>query len=160
MLKTPLLRSLFLAVLAAFMHHPAQAQQKKTLTFTDLMQFRTVQQPSISDDGAWVVFTAKPDRGDSEVIVRSTQGATRHAVPQGSHPRISADSRWVAMRRNPTLAAQEAAKEDKPKRGLSLLNTATGAVEHVDACKTSHSRPTAFGWSTRPSKQKKEPTRP
>lgn len=107
--------------------------QKRPVTFVDLMQFRTVDHPSISKDGAWIAFTAQPDRGDPEVVVRSIQGGQRHTVAQGSHPVLSADGAWVAMRRNPTLAATETAKKGKPKQGLSLLNTATGAVVHVDS---------------------------
>jgi dipeptidyl aminopeptidase/acylaminoacyl peptidase len=129
----PLISGLLLAVLALSLHHPLLAQQKK-LTFTDLMQLRTIQQPSISDDGAWVALTAQPDRGDGEVIVHATRGETRYVVPLGSHPVISADGAWVAMRHNPALAeVEESAEDDRPKRGLALLNTADGATEHLDA---------------------------
>ncbi len=115
-------------VLAAVPSAPAGAQER-TVTFTDLMKIRQIEQPSISDDGSWIAFTAEPDRGDPEVVVRSTQGDTRYLVPFGSHPVISSDGQWVAMRLNPSLESRETSKRgDVPKRGMVLLATASGAV--------------------------------
>jgi dipeptidyl aminopeptidase/acylaminoacyl peptidase len=110
---------------------PVTAQDKRTLTYVDLMKFRQVQNASISKDGSWIAFAAAPDRGDGEVIVRSTDGAQRHAVPLGAAPVISGDGRWVAMRLEPSLEATEKAKGDKedgPRPGLVLLATGSGEV--------------------------------
>ncbi|MDP2955154.1 MAG: prolyl oligopeptidase family serine peptidase [Longimicrobiales bacterium] len=116
---------LFLLLLAL----PASAQQKKALTFTDLMQIRQVAQPSISADGRWIALTAQPDRGDPEVLVHGTRGETRYAVALGSNPVLSKDGAWVAMRLNPTLEATEKAKAgEAPRRGMALLATAGGQV--------------------------------
>ncbi|MBM3306016.1 MAG: hypothetical protein FJY79_08775, partial [Candidatus Aminicenantes bacterium] len=41
-------------------------QAKKPLTFTDMMKFRHLQNPVISEDGRWVAFASQPDRGDGE----------------------------------------------------------------------------------------------
>jgi dipeptidyl aminopeptidase/acylaminoacyl peptidase len=109
------------------------AQEKRTLTFAELMQFRQIANPSISKDGRWIALAAEPDRGDGEVIVRSTDGATRHVVPLGARPVISGDASWVAMRLNPSLEASETAKgKDKPRPGLALLETASGEVATWD----------------------------
>jgi len=111
---------------------PLSAQEKRSLTFTDLMKFRQIESPSISKDGRWVAFAAEPDRGDGEVIVRSTDGAVRYVVPLGAAPVISSDGRWVAMRLEPSLVAAERAKDakadEKPKSGLALLATESGEV--------------------------------
>lgn len=115
----------FLLVLAV----PAAAQQKRALTFTDLMKIRQVEHASISADGRWLALTAQPDRGDPEVLVHATRSDTRYAVALGSNPVISHDGAWVAMRRNPTLEATETAKAGQaPRRGMALLATADGAV--------------------------------
>jgi dipeptidyl aminopeptidase/acylaminoacyl peptidase len=108
---------------------PAAAQDKKTLSFTDLMKIRQVEQPSISADGRWVTLTAEPDRGDGEVLVNATRGPARYRVPLASHPVISRDGAWVAMRLNPTLEATETAKAgEAPRRGMAILFTANGTV--------------------------------
>ncbi len=108
-----------------------RAQEKRPLTFVDLMQFRQIENTVLSRDGDWVAFTASPDRGDTEVIVRSADGDTRYVLPLGSRPRISADGRWVAARRNPSF--EETAKGiDVPKTGLLLLDTSTGSIVELD----------------------------
>ena len=109
---------------------PLSGQQgERPITFTDLMQIRQAEQPSISPDGRWVALTAAPDRGDPEVVVREVGGPGAHSVPGASRPVISSDGAWVAMRLNPSLEAVETLGEDeRPRRGLALLETATGAL--------------------------------
>lgn len=103
---------------------PAFAQGTRALTFTDLMKIRQVEHEAVSADGRWVAFTAEPDRGDPEVVVRSTSGDTRHVVPLGSHPVVSADGAWVAIRSNPSLESREtAAPGDAPQRNGSPTST-------------------------------------
>lgn len=118
-----------LLALAAPVAAQQNPQQKKALTFTDLMKIRQIENASLAADGRWLAFTAQPDRGDPEVVVRSTRGAQHYVVALGSNPAISKDGAFVAMRLNPTLEATEAAKAgDAPRRGMALLATATGAV--------------------------------
>ena len=93
----PIGRFVYLTLILCMLPSGLMAQERRTLTFADLMKFRQVQNASISDDGGWIAFTADPDRGDGEVIVRSTNGATRYVVPLGARPVISADAAWVAI---------------------------------------------------------------
>ena len=77
---------LFLASLTGLGAPPARGQARQVLTFQDLMKVRQFQSPSISADGGWLALAAVPDRGDGEVLVHSTRGDTRYAVPRGSAP--------------------------------------------------------------------------
>ncbi len=121
--------SLFFLLLLAV---PSAAQQRKVLTFTDLMKIRQVADASLSADGRWIALTARPDRGDPEVLVHAARNATRYSVPLGSNAVISQDGAWVAVRLNPTLEATEKAKAgEAPRRGMALLATATGAVTQL-----------------------------
>lgn len=114
---------------------PATAQ-KKALTFTDVMQFRAIEQPVISDDGKWIAFTAQPDRGDGEVIVKPTNSASQFTIPLASHPVFAKNGRWMMAKINPPLEAQETARKDKkPEAGMALLDTSTGAVDAVEHVK-------------------------
>ncbi|MFG1690889.1 S9 family peptidase [Gemmatimonadota bacterium] len=120
-------------VLALFLAIPLTGQEKRQLTFVDLMQLREIAQPSISDGGRWIAFTAEPDRGDPEVVVRSTSGNDRYLIPFGSHPVISHNGAFVAARLNPSMEARETAgRGDAPRRGMALLNTSTGDVVEVE----------------------------
>jgi len=124
---------LLLLLLLSALPVPGAAQQKRALTFTDLMHIRQVEGPSISADGRWIAFTARPDRGDPEAVVRATRGDSRYSVPLGSNAAISEDGAWVAVRVEPSLEATETAKPgDAPRRGMALLATASGEVTHFD----------------------------
>ncbi len=121
--------SIVLVTLLAVSQMPLLAQGSKSLTVEDIMKFRHVKSPSISNDGNWVAHTSKPDRGDSEVLVYSTRGKKQFSIPQGENPVISNDGNWVAAVH--TVSAEDElklklAKEGGPKRGLALLNTSTG----------------------------------
>ena len=119
-------------LLACFLVLPASAQEGRPLTFTDLMQLREIEQPSIAANGRWIAFTAEPDRGDPEVIVRAVDGDARYVLPLARNPIISPDGAFVAARLNPSMAAMEAAGGgEAPRRGLALLTTATGAVVEI-----------------------------
>jgi dipeptidyl aminopeptidase/acylaminoacyl peptidase len=125
-------RDVLIVLILCLAASPVQAQEKRTLTFVDLMQFRQIENPSISRDGRWIAFAAMPDRGDPEVVVRSTDGEAKYTVALGMTPAISADGAWVAMRLEPTLEAKERAKDkkedEKPRPGLAVLRTADGEV--------------------------------
>ena len=88
-------------LLAFFLVLPASGQEGRPLTFTDLMQLREIEQPSIAANGRWIAFTAEPDRGDPEVIVRAVEGDARYVIPLASNPVISPDGSFVAARLNP-----------------------------------------------------------
>ncbi|HEY5564470.1 MAG TPA: hypothetical protein VIL33_02700, partial [Rhodothermia bacterium] len=109
---------------------PPVAAQSRPLTFTDLMKFRQIKEPAVSDDGKWVVFREVPDRGDGAVVARSTESDVRYEVPLGSRPLISSDGRWVVMRLEPSFVEQEeAGKDDKPKPGMAVLDLRSGATQ-------------------------------
>ena len=106
------------------------AGQKKALSVQDIMKFREIHNPVISEDGKWIAYEAKPDRGDGEVTIHAAQGRTVYTIERGSKPVISRDSRWVAAAVLPAAAETEKSKKDKdkPKQGMALLNTETGDV--------------------------------
>jgi len=110
----------------------------KPLTFLDLMQFRQIEDAVISNDGGWIAYALVPDRGDGEVVIRSTASDTEIRIERGAAPKISGDGHWVAAEIKPTLEEREKAKgekaadEDEPKSGLSLVDLATGKEIRID----------------------------
>ncbi len=112
----------------------SEAQEKRALTLADMMKFRQISSPVISDDGAWVAYTAKPDRGDPEVVVRSTGGTMEFIMKQGEKAAISGNSTWVAAVKTAPARELIIAKKDKPpKAGMTLLNTLTGKQKITDS---------------------------
>ena len=123
-----LLPALLLALLAG-VFVPGGAQERKTLTYTDLMKVRQVERPTISAEGRWVALAAVPDRGDGEVLIHSADGETAYTVPRGASPVISPDGSWVAVRLEPSVQARETAERgEAPRPGLALVETSSGDV--------------------------------
>ncbi|MEM6796040.1 MAG: prolyl oligopeptidase family serine peptidase, partial [Acidobacteriota bacterium] len=104
----------------------ARAQVKKPLEFSDLMKFRAIRQPALSDDGGWLAYELRPDRGDGAVEVVSADGKTRYTLERGRSAAVSSQGRFVVATRVPSFEAQETAEGDKPKPGLVLLDTRSG----------------------------------
>jgi dipeptidyl aminopeptidase/acylaminoacyl peptidase len=121
--------TLVLLLVAGF----SAAQGTKTITFADLMKFRAIDKPVISENGAVVAYGLQPDRGDGEGIVRIVASGATTKVARGGSPVISKSGRWVAMAVKPTLAATEKAGKDKPKPGMAIVDTASGAIVTIEA---------------------------
>jgi len=101
------------------------ASQSKPLTFEDMMYFRSIEQPVMSRDGRWVAYGLKPDRGDGEAVIRSTESSKEFRVARGTQPQISNDGRWVAVRVKPSAEAIEKAGKDASKLHDTLAIVAT-----------------------------------
>ena len=115
----------------------------KALTYEDLMKFRTIHGASISDDGSWIAYELRPDRGDGQVVARSTDGLTEVRVERGTSPALTTDGHFLAATIKPTLAEQEKAaeakgkngkngKKDGPKNGLSLVDLRDGSERRIE----------------------------
>src|SRR5687767_6691535 len=79
-------RSFTRALLLAALPSPLFAQssvQKKTLTQADWDRWRSIQTPTLSNDGKWSAYTLSPQVGDGEFVVRSTTGTSEYRIPVG-----------------------------------------------------------------------------
>jgi dipeptidyl aminopeptidase/acylaminoacyl peptidase len=115
-------------VLCLMLAAQASFAQKRSLTLTDILKFRQLESPVISDDGLWVAYAAQPDRGDGEAKIHSLSSSRVYTISRGGKPVFSRDARWVALTLKPTaidIEKKEKEKE-KPKSGMVLLNTASG----------------------------------
>ena len=121
-------------ILAADLVYTA-ADQKKALTYQDIMRFKDIRNPVISENGLWVAYTTQPDRGDGKVIVRGVKNGKEYLVERGCQPVISKDGNWVAMIIKPLAAELAAAKKDKPKQGMALFDTRSGRVQELEKVK-------------------------
>ncbi len=102
------------------------------LTWTDLMQFRQIRTPVLSEDGQWVAYALDPDRGDGEAVVQQTRGGRKIVVPRGVAPTLSPDGTFAAMKLELSVANQEKDEDDRPKPGMALVSTSTGDVLQFD----------------------------
>jgi len=96
------------------------------LTLTDIMRFNTLQQPVIADNGRMMAVEAKPDRGESYVIVKSIDGSQRFNIANGTKPKVNANGRFVMATIPASLLEQETKNKSELTQGLVLLDTKTG----------------------------------
>ncbi|MEO1084422.1 MAG: hypothetical protein AAFY88_09275, partial [Acidobacteriota bacterium] len=123
---------LLVALVAPAAGARGDASAKKALTFVDLMKFRTVGSPVLSDDGSTVAYEQNPDRGDGEVVVVRVGGDERR-IPLGASPSLSADGAWALVKVMPSLEAAETAEGDPPESGAAVLNMATGELKEFES---------------------------
>lgn len=113
--------NVFLAGLAL-----SAAEVKKSLTFQDMMQFRSISGPVISEDGTCVAYALQPGRGDGEVRVQRLTEGKIFASERGGQPAFTKDARWLAASLRPRAEEMEKPEKDRPKNGMALLNLVSG----------------------------------
>lgn len=107
---------------------------KKPMTWEDVMKFKSMRFPSISEDGQWVAWAEFPDRGDGSACFRNTTDTTKlYRIERGSAPVISSNSSWGAVTQLPKALDVENAKspKDRPKNGLTLVNLTNGETKDI-----------------------------
>ncbi|MFC2169872.1 alpha/beta hydrolase family protein [Acidobacteriota bacterium] len=110
----------------------AETAEKKTLTLLDVMKFKTIQDPVISENGNFLAYTIQPDRGDGEVKIHDVRSGKAFTIERGASPALSKDSLWVATVVNPGALELEKAGEKKPKKGMALLDTREGEITRFE----------------------------
>lgn len=85
---------------------PPPAAPRRTLTPDDIFNVRTVRDPRVSPDGAWVAYTVSrldrdADRGDTDIYMIPAAGGTAIRLTTSpkaeSRPRWSPDGRYLAF---------------------------------------------------------------
>ena len=114
---------------------PSTAAQKKILTFEDIMKFKEIRNPLISENGLWLAYGTQPDRGDGEAVVHGLKNGSKFIIERGGRPQFTKNADWVAMVVVPQAVEMEKAPKDRPKQGMAILETATGEVEHFEKVK-------------------------
>ncbi len=128
---------------------PARAQQpvvKRPLSMEDLLSWKSIRFPMISNDGRWMAYVLAPNEGDAEFVVRGTAaGAAERHVAIGEPPAaagagasasiaISGNNRWAAYTVYPK--ADEARKARKDRRTLptkvGVIELATGTTREFE----------------------------
>ena len=125
----------------------------KPLQLADIIAWKRIQAPSISNDGAWFAYRVSPAEGDSEVVIRNLKDNKDLHFPIGELPRvegpggppqfqagaprdlvISDDGEWAAFLAYPT--AKEAKGLKKAKKPIQskavVVDLATGKKTEFD----------------------------
>ena len=113
---------------------PAVTGGRRPLSMEDLLSWKGIRSPALSNDGRWMAYILAPNEGDGEFIVRGTAaGAKETRIAIGEPPAgfgagpslaISGNNRWVAYTIYPTAdAAKKAHTSVKPTYPASRCGT-------------------------------------
>ncbi len=108
--------TLSLALLAAA--SPALAQQR-ALDHEDVLHWNTIGSPSLSPDGAWLVFVLTAMEGDPVLTIRAASEGAAPMTFRGADPQFTSDSRFVVYEVPPLEAIVDSLRREG-KRGDAL----------------------------------------
>ena len=137
---------------------------KRPIEHTDFDAWRTIATPVLSRDGKWLAYSAQPQDGDGDLVIRElATGEERREsvgllpppmtapneenpdappVPRAIRVAFTSDSRFLVATtyasKSETVAARKARKkpEDMPKGGLLIVNLAGGDAMRVPSVKS------------------------
>ncbi len=127
--------------MVSFSAAPVSAQmgaEKGPLTHDDYDAWKRIQGQRISPNGEWVAYSAVPQEGDGELIVRHVESGTEYRHRRGSDARFSPDSAYLVFTIAPSEEETKAAREEKtkpddmPKNALGIMNLAAGDVVEIE----------------------------
>ncbi len=104
----------------------------------DILAWKSASTAILSTDGRWFAYRASPLDGDSEVVIRQTQGDKEYRFPVGEGRTgmlaLSEDVKWAAFSVAPTKKeAAQLRKQRKPiQNKVTILNLADGTETKVD----------------------------
>ncbi len=120
----------------------ASDDPKRPLELADVVAWKDIRHPSVSNDGRWFAYQLAPDEGDAEVVIRHTSSEKELRFPIGEPPRpqrrgpdtapskevvFSEDSRWLGFTVFSSAEEKKEEKDDRVTEGnkLGLIDLST-----------------------------------
>ena len=109
----------------------------RAISLQDILAWKRIVGPTLSNDGAWFAYRLSPGEGNSELVVRGTSNDTEHRYPVGDRGGavvFSDDSRWLAFAITPTKEESDRPRgQGAPARNkVGILELATGTMTEVE----------------------------
>lgn len=116
----------------------SSSEGKRPLELEDLLTWKSIRFPTISNDGKWIAYLHAPNEGDAEFVYRGTDaGGTETRIPVGEPPTgfggagglaVSGNSRWVAFTIYANAEDARKAQRDRrtPATKVAVIELATG----------------------------------
>jgi len=125
---------LFLPSYSTFSEEKAAKEPRALEDIQDILAWKSIRSPSISNDGQWFAYRLSPQEGDGEVIIRKTKADMEHKFPAGEVQGFSQDvvfsedSKWVAFTVYPEREEAKKLKKQKKKvyNKVAMVNLASG----------------------------------
>ncbi len=127
-------------------------QQKKPLTFEDILSWKRITNTLISNDGKHIVYQQTPWKGDPILSVTNPNGDELESILYGNKAAITADSKYLVYRLSPPvdsirgLKLNKVKKEDLPIDKLCIYKFESKTTETFDRLKSLNVPKEWSGW--------------
>ena len=138
----------FVTLLCLSAGFSAQAQQKKAMTFEEMVSWERITSQSISENGKWVTCKMEPWQGDATVLLYNEKGEEKARFKPASQGEITSASTYLLVTNTPAYAETEelklkkTAKDKMPMNSLTIYNL-SGGEELVDSIRSYKASKTA-----------------
>lgn len=99
-----------------------QAQEKRAMTFDEMVGWERISEQRISDNGKWVFCKMEPWRGDAAIRLYNGKGEEKATFKPASTAQFSASSEYLLVTKVPPLEMVEAEKRKKTGKDKMPMN--------------------------------------
>ena len=162
-LPAQLMKRIILIFLILLIGQQLFPQEKRSLTFDDIIKWNRITEKVISDDGTLIAFTTEPWEGDPTVTLYEGNAVMKASFSCATGINITPDSRFLIFTiKTPEdkvreLKLKKTKKDDMPSDMLGIYNVSSGITDTVTRLK-SFKVPSKWAgwiaWQTEPVKEK------
>jgi dipeptidyl aminopeptidase/acylaminoacyl peptidase len=136
------MKRVILLCLVLFIGKQLPAQEKRSLTFDDIIKWNRITEKVISDDGTLIAFTTEPWEGDPTVTLYDGNAVMKASFSCATGINITPDSRFMIITiKTPEdkvreLKLKKTKKDDMPSDMLGIYNVSEGITDTVSRLKS------------------------
>ena len=128
------------------------AVQKKPLTHEVYDHWKDISYSSLTNNGAFAVYTINPQDGDGKVVFHNLKNFIQDSVKRAAEISLTWDSRYAVFKIKPQkdlvldLRRQKKKKEDLPKDSLGIFSFTSRKTEKIPSVKSYRIPEKNGGW--------------
>ena len=117
------------------------AQEKRAMTFDEMVGWERISEQRISDNGKWVFCKMEPWRGDATILLYNDKGEEKGSFKPATKAQFSSSSEYLLVTKTPPLKEVEAEKlkktdKDKMPMNSLIISRLSGGMETIDSLKS------------------------
>jgi acetyl esterase/lipase len=133
---------LYLSVLFFISTFQLSQAQKKPLTIDDYPQWKSLAQPSLSDNGQWLRYSYRPNGGDDTLFFKSLVSDKNYTIPVGSQGQMNSSSTHAAW-----VQALPAKEQERLRSQRRPITTKVVVMDLATGTKRSYENSSGFTFS-------------
>lgn len=140
-----------LLVLLLILNSWAQ-DEKRPLTFDDILKWNRITETHLSNDGKYVVYKEEPWKGDPVLKITTPKGEEIESIACGTRTKLTSDSKFLVFTLKPpvdtvrAMKLKKTKKDDLPKDKLVIYNLKEESKEEIRGIKSSKVPVEWAGW--------------